>query len=109
MKKQILIYGGVFVGFLALIFILELFRLGMFKFFAPKKENIRREVFENTKSYTHGLVQDLSKYWNEYRKAESQDDKNAIKGIVRVRFAEFDIDKLNSPQLKQFLINMRGY
>lgn len=109
MKKQILIYGSAFIGFLVLIFILELFGLGMFKFFAPKKENIRREVFENNKSYSHGIIQDLAKYYGEYQKAESTEDKNAIKEIIKVRFAEFDSDKINSQQLKTFLINMRGY
>ena len=72
--KNIFKIGGIVVGgFTALIFFLFLIGvidLGMFKFFAPKYENVRREVFENTKSYTHGKIQDLAKYKDEYDKAE---------------------------------------
>ena len=50
--KNALIVVGVFVGIIAVVFVLELVGLGFFKFFEPKRENIRREVFENTKSYT---------------------------------------------------------
>lgn len=108
MKKTLAWIGGI-VGFFALLFILGLFELGWYKFFEPKKENIRREVFENTKSFTHGKIQDLAKYYEEYQKAETQDDKEAIKNFVQFNFAEFDASKIESEKLKSFLINMRGF
>lgn len=76
------------------------------KFFNPRKENVRRQVFENTKSYTHGVIQDLGKYYEEYQKAEN---KTAIQAVIKMRFAEFDANKINSLSLKQFLISTRGY
>jgi hypothetical protein len=106
--KIILSVLGGLAAIIVLTFVLELFGLGMFKFFEPKRENIRREVFENTKSYLHGIQQDLGKYHLEYQKANT-DDRAAIKSTIRMRFAEVDVAKLQSPQLRTFLTNMRGY
>jgi len=109
MKKNILIGIGALLGIFVLIFILELFGLGMFKFFEPKKENIRREVFENTKSFTHGKIQDLAKYYKEYNETDLIENKQTIKLVIQSQFAEFDETKIKSLKLQQFLINMRGY
>lgn len=98
-----------FVGGLVLLFILGLYGLGWFKFFAPKEENIRREVFEQTKSYVHGKIQDLAKYYDEYQKSDSPESKSAIQELVKSQFADFDTNTISSQQLKTFLINMRGY
>jgi len=107
--KKVLIGTGSLLGIFALVFILELFGLGMFKFFAPKRENVRREVFEQTKSYVHGKVQDLGKYYEEYQNAKTTEDKNVIRNVIKVRFSEFDETKIQVDELRRFLINMRGY
>lgn len=99
--------GGI-VGLIALVFIFGLAGLGYYKFFEPKKENIRREVFEQTQPYTHGKIQDLAKYYEEYSKAESS-DKEAIRQLIIMRFAEFDESKIKSLKLRSFLISMRGF
>ena len=99
---------GIFVGILAVVFILELVGLGFFKFFEPKRENIRREIFENTQSYTHGKIQDLAKYYEEYNKADIN-GKESIKQLIILRFAEFDESKIKAPLLRNFLRNTRGY
>jgi hypothetical protein len=93
----------------AVAFAAGLFELGMFQFFAPKFENVRREVFEQTQSYTHGKIQDLAKYKAEYDAAESEEDRQAIRGVILMRFAEFDETKIRSLGLQQFLREMRGY
>lgn len=79
-----------------------------FGFFEPKKENIRREVFENTKSYVQGVAQDLGKYYQEYQEGDLE-KQEAIKNVIRMRFAEFDESKLQNDRLRVFLVNMRGY
>ena len=106
--KKVFIGIVAFIGIIALVFLLELIGLGFFKFFEPKKENIRREVFENTKSYLHGIQQDLGKYYREYQKGDAE-EKAAIRGVVNMRFAEVDAAKLQSIQLANFLREMRGY
>ena len=101
--------AGGFVGFLVLMFVLQLAGLEWFKFFQPRKENIRREVFEATKSYTHGKIQDLGKYYEEYQSTDNPEDKTAIEAVIKMRYAEFDETKINSATLRSFLIRTRGY
>lgn len=111
MGDKMKIFGlsvGGFVIILALIFALGLFGLGYYKFFGPKTENIRREIFEQTQSYVHGKVQDLAKYQNEYNKAD-ENGKESIRQLIILRFAEFDETKIRSVGLRNFLTNMRGY
>lgn len=99
--------GGI-IGFFALLFILELAGVGWTRFFQPLKQNVQREVFEETKSYTHGKIQDLGKYYREYQSA-SVDEKTALRSVVRTRFAEFNENNINNDELRSFLIEMRGY
>jgi len=109
MDKKLIIRGVIaIVGLMALIFILELFGLGMFKFFGPKKENIRREIFENTKSFTHGKIQDLAKFYQEYQKADP-DGTETLRAVIQSEFSDFDAEKIQNYKLRQFLIKMRGY
>lgn len=111
MKKKLKIFGmsiGILSGIILFIFGAGLLSLGYYKFFEPKKENIRREIFEQTQSYTHGKIQDLAKYYNEHGKADA-DSKESIRQLIIMRFAEFDESKIRSPKLKTFLANMRGY
>lgn len=106
--KKFFIGAGIFVGVIALAFILELAGLGFFKFFEPKRENIRREIFENTKSFTHGKIKDLSKYYKEYKETDP-DGQAVIEVIIRTEFADFDKTKINTVTLQNFLTEIRGY
>ena len=111
MGEKLKIFGMSIAGLVAvlvIIFLIGLAGLGYYKFFEPKKENIRREVFEQTQSYTHGKIQDLAKYYEEYNKVEFK-DREAIRQLIIMRFAEFDESKIRSLKLKNFLITMRGY
>lgn len=87
---------------------LTFYNLGMISFFKPKFENVERKVFENTKSYLHGVQQDLGKYYLEYQNAD-ESGKQAIRATIQMRFGEVDASKLQSPQLKSFLQTTRGY
>lgn len=98
----------IFVGLIVLVFVLELAGLGFFKFFEPKREDIRREIFENTKSFVHGKIQQLSKYHNEYRKADDS-TRLTLETIIRLEFAEFDETKIDAVGLRRFLTQIRGY
>lgn len=108
MKNVLLIVFGI-ICFFALVIGSSFFDLWHFGFFEPKKENIRREIFENTQSYNHGKIQDLAKYYEEYNKAESMQNKESIRQIIILRFAEFDETNINANKLRNFLIQMRGY
>jgi hypothetical protein len=97
---------GIVVGTIALAFCLELGGVAWFGFFEPMKENVRREVFENTKSYVHGKIQDLAKLYREY---QSSEDRGALEAVVRSQFAELDANHIQSHELRRFLTNVRGY
>ena len=104
--------GLSFIGLLVVLFLLELASIGLFGFFEVRRENVRREIFEETKSYVHGKIQDLAKYKYEWERAKLKSDDvtmGAIEGTIRSQFAEFDVDKLNSEELKRFLIKVRGF
>lgn len=85
------------IGVLALVFGLNYFGLVNFRFFAPKYENARREVYENTQSYVEGKRQSITKYYDEWRKSDA-DEKSAIRTIVLQEFASFDTNKFTSKQ-----------
>lgn len=73
--------------------------------FAPREQNIRREVFENTKSYNEGKEQELVKYKFEYDRAKGKDDVGTMKAVesaVRHNFADYEDDRL-SPELREFV------
>lgn len=107
MKTGFTITSGIIIV-LAVIFALGLAGLGWKMFFKPKHENIERKVFENTKSYTHGLTQELAKHYSEYQKANLE-EKEILRNVIKSRFADFDETKVRTQALRSFLTKMRGY
>lgn len=80
--------------------------LGRYKFFAPKFENVRREVFQNTRSYNEGKIQDLAKYRIEYLMAD-QEDKVPLKITILFMFADYPKDRLPH-ELKLFIKDLES-
>ncbi len=99
--KRVFIYIGVVVLFVIGVLILDLTGLAWTSFIGPKRENIRREIFEETKSYNEGKEQDLIRYRLQYLKAEGK-EKEAIGSTIRMMFADYDEEKL-SVELRDFL------
>lgn len=66
-----------------------------------------REVFENTRSYNQGKVQELAKIKAEYDRA-SEEDKPALAATIRHRFADYDADRLPNG-LGSWLRKIRGF
>ena len=58
---------------------------GNYWFWAPKSEQVRREVFENTKSYRDGLRRDFDNLYLSYETEKDPDAKAAIKAVIRHR------------------------
>ena len=102
MKDFFKILGITILGilcFTGLIFLISGLGLIHLKFFGPKYESVKREIFEENKSYTYGVIQDLVKYKYEWEKADYT-GKKAIENIVRMRFANFDPNKINNHKLR---------
>jgi hypothetical protein len=93
---------------ISLLFGFGVLDLEFTKFYSPRKQNIERTVYENTKSYSHGKIQALTKYYSEYQSA-SDDEKLTIQGIIEMEFASFDENHITNFKLKSFLIRMRGF
>lgn len=77
------------VGLLALTWIVQGNEFFLFSVFAPRVEAVRRQTFEQTKSYRQGMAQDLDRWYVEYQSADAT-HKEAIASVVRHRLADFD-------------------
>lgn len=108
MKQWQAIVLGI-IGFFALIVLVNEFEIAGVKFWGVRKENARREVFEQTQSYVEGKRQDLIKYHHEWVNA-SDDDKVAIEFTIRQSFSQFNEDKylVDQPELLSFLKDIKN-
>ena len=77
----------------------------LYKVFAPKYEQVRRETFEQTKSYRQGMVQELENMQLAYVKADSA-GKRAMAPIILHRAADAQPSTL-TPDLNSFLTELR--
>lgn len=91
------------IGLFVLVFTANEFEIFGTRFWGVRKENARREVFEQTQSYVEGKRQELIKLHHEWNKAGA-DDKIAIEATIRMNFANFDENKIKDfPELYNFL------
>ena len=89
------IFGVIFVivFFLGLTWLFTGNEFFLYKYFAPKQEAVRRQVFEQTKSYNQGMIQELQNMQFEYVKA-TDSQKDALASIILHRTADYDETKL---------------
>ncbi len=79
----------------------------LYKVLAPKREAVRREVFEQSKAFNQGMVQELQNMQFEYVKADTA-HKAALAGIILHRSADFDFDDPRVPNdLKVFVTELK--
>jgi hypothetical protein len=69
-------------------------------FMAPKKEEMRRDVWENTRSFREGKRQELVRYMHQYN--TQPDNRPVIASTVRLQFADVDSSQLE-PELRNFI------
>ena len=65
----------------------------LFKVFAPRVEQVRRETFEQSKAFNQGMIQELQNMQFEYVKADD-DHKAALASIILHRAADYDESKM---------------
>lgn len=95
--RRIIIKCILWIVIISVIF--GLFGLG-WKYF---KTNADREIFKQSVTYNEGVLDDLAKYKFEYDKAEDDIEREAIASLVRGRFANYDIRKIENRDLVHFL------
>ena len=110
MKTTLKVIGITLLSFVIIFafgFLLNTIGLVQFKIFEPARENVKRDVFENTQSYVEGKRQEAVKYRLEYLKAKDEITRNALKSTIAHSFANFDETKLNDPILESFIRDMK--
>ena len=78
----------------------------LYKTFAPSREAVRREVFEQSKAYRDGLMQELYSAQIDYAKASTPQQKQAIRSLVLHDVAGFSGDL--PPDLDGFVRTVRA-
>ena len=78
----------------------------LYKIFAPRYEQARREVFEQSKAYNQGMIQELQNMQFQYIQADEA-HKGALASIILHRVADFPVDKL-PVDLRTFIQKLRN-
>lgn len=92
---SVLLIGlGVFVLFFGLPFMIYGSDFALYQFFAPKKEAVRREVFEQSKAYNQGMIQELQNMQFAYLRTQDPKTKESLADIILHRAADYDVNKM---------------
>lgn len=94
------------VGVLGITWIVQGNDFLLYRYFAPRTEQVRRETFEQSKAYRQGAVQELQNMQFEYAKA-SPDQKAALASVILHRAADFDESAMPS-DLRAFVLGLRS-
>ena len=105
-KHVIVGFVVIILGILALIWIAQGNQFFLYKVFAPAQEAVRRQTFEETKSYNQGMVQELQNMRFEFIKAEPS-HKAALASIILHRAADYPDDRLPA-DLRSFIQGLRN-
>jgi hypothetical protein len=79
-----------------------------YKFFGPKWENAKRDVFENTNAFVKGKLGDTNRHMLEYKSTYDPVTRNALKYTIAQNLVDFDEDKYcKSLEMKAFIKKMK--
>ncbi len=93
------------VGLLGLTWVFQGNQFFLYRYWAPREEAVRREVFEQSKAYNQGMIQELQNMQFEYVKADPA-HKSALASIILHRAADYDEAKL-PPDLRAFIKGLK--
>ncbi|EKD58361.1 MAG: hypothetical protein ACD_56C00146G0020 [uncultured bacterium] len=78
----------------------------MYKFFAPKQEQVRHDTFKNSQAYVDGKVEELQQYMLEYKKA-APEHKAALKTVIIRESVKVD-EKYLPSDLNSFISRLKS-
>ena len=81
--------------------------LATYKFWAPKRANAEREVFQNTQGFVQGKQEYLSRLEYNYQTAQTPDEKAGLKTLILSEASTVDNTKL-TPELQNFISSLKG-
>jgi len=80
----------------------------MYKFWAPKQEQVRRQVFEQTRSFNQSMVQELENMEAEYVREKDPQAKAALASIILHRASGYNLeDPIVPPDLRSFIAKLK--
>lgn len=92
--KSIFVILIIIIGLLGTLWVVEGNDFFLYQYFAPKQEQVRRNVYENSVSYNQGMIQDLEDMQVQYLDPKTdKDQKDALKNIIIERSTKFDMNK----------------
>ena len=68
--------------------------------------DVQREVFQESKPYVFGKIDDLAKYKRQYEMATDPAEKAQVRNWILDEFANFDPSQIQNPDLYNFLMEM---
>jgi hypothetical protein len=78
----------------------------LYRHFAPRYEQARRETYEQSKAYRQGMAQELQSMRFQYEQA-SPEHQDALRSIILHRAADVEPDSL-PVDLQQFIEKLKG-
>ena len=108
MLKGIAAGVGVLVAILALSWVLMGNEFFLYKYFAPKQEAVRRQVFEQSRAFNQGMVQELQNMQFEYVKQVDPAAKVALASVILHRASGYNLDDPIVPaDLRSFIAKLK--
>ena len=83
------------------------FELGMLKFWGPKFQEAKREIFEETQSFVHGKITHINRLRLEYESTESKGRKKALRTMILQEASVLEEENLPA-DLRLFISQLRG-
>lgn len=80
----------------------------LYKVFAPKQAAVERQVFENSRAFNQGMVQELQNMQFDYVKEKDPKAKEALASIILHRAAGYNMeDPVVPADLKSFIEGLK--
>ena len=94
-KNIMIVLAAVAVGLTGVV-ALNFVQYGVFSFFAPKYEAVRRDVMIESRYYSEATVRELYRLMRQYNGASTEDAKRTIRAAALHEFSIFPKDRLPS-------------
>jgi hypothetical protein len=94
------------VGFLGLMWLVQGNHFFLYKAFAPRYEQVRRETFEESKAYRQGMVQEIQAMRFQYLQAD-ENHRQALASVILHRVADFD-EQAMPHDLRAFIYDLKA-
>jgi len=79
----------------------------LYKFWAPKQEAVRRQVFEQTRSFNQGMIQELQNMQFQYVQADDA-HKDALASLILHRASGYNLNDPDVPaDLRSFIQKLK--